>query len=419
MPQNKKIELTSPAGDLDKAKFALLYGADSIYMGFPGFSLRAGAEKSDQKELTDLVTLTHQMGKKIYFALNIFAHNRHLKPFREVLKQIQELNPDGLILSDLGFISIAREILPHMHLTVSTQANTTNYETVKVWEKIGINRVVLARELSIDEIKELRDNTSLEIEAFVHGAVCMAYSGRCLLSGFMTDPGINWTHQKFGSDKARHANLGDCVQPCRFKFALIEENRKDLAFPIEEDEFGTYILSAQDLCLIDHLKELKDAGVNVFKIEGRMKSIYYVANVTRVYRRAIDLMDKGEILPGSDKEELYTVSHRGYSTGFTFPNEDSLRPSYSGYINTYRFMATVENDDQKPIYRLKIYNGFDDSKRIELIGPDMEKIVLNPGDYELLDRDQNKTSLARHNFDAYLKTDRDLKKNFILRMKFE
>lgn len=413
------FELTSPAGDFEKGKIAIIYGADSVYIGFPGFSLRAGAEKGQEENLINLVNYVHGAGKKIYFALNIFAHNRHIEPFKKALKKIGELNPDGLILSDLGFLSLARESLPDMHLTVSTQANTTNYASMKFWEKMGINRVVLARELSIDEIKEIRSKTNLELEVFVHGAVCMAYSGRCMLSAFMTSPEINWTHEKFGSDKSRHANLGDCVQPCRFKYALVEENRKGLSFPIEEDESGTYVLSAQDMCLIEHIKELKDAGVNVLKIEGRMKSIYYVANVTRVYRKAMSLLAEGKTIGEEDIQELYKVSHRGYSTGFTFPKKDSLKPAYSGYINPYRFVALIEEVLENSIYRLKIYNGFDDSKTIEIIGPDMAKAVLEPGSYELLDRDKNKAHSVRHNFEGYLKTGIKFNKNDIIRMKFE
>jgi putative protease len=413
------VELTAPAGNLEKGKFAIHYGADSVYMGYPGFSLRSGAEQFNTTHLEEMISFAHDKDKKLYFAINIFPHNKHIEAFKKTLDEIETLKPDGLILSDPGFLSMARERLPDMHLTVSTQANTTNYETIRFWEKsLNVNRVVLARELSIDEIKEIRDKTSVEIEVFVHGAVCMAYSGRCMLSGFMTSPEWDMTHQKFGSDRARHANLGDCIQPCRFRFALVEENRKDLLFPIREDQWGTYILSAKDLCLVDHLKELKNAGVDVFKIEGRMKSIYYVANVTRVYRKAIDRMEKGETLPEEDRQELYNISHRGYSPGFTFPEERSTEASFTGYQKSYRLHAIISDDTQSPLYSLKVFNSFSDNQTIEVIGPEMKTFVLNPGDFKLLNSEREPVSQVKHKSDGFLKTDYPLKKNDIVRLKF-
>ncbi|PKL14929.1 MAG: hypothetical protein CVV50_01845, partial [Spirochaetae bacterium HGW-Spirochaetae-6] len=207
----RKVELTSPAGNAEKGRFALDYGADSVYIGFPGFSLRSGAESFGVQELENLTGYAHSLGKKVYLALNIFAHNRHLSLFEKALEEVKRLGPDGIILADPGLILMAREKLPDLHITVSTQANTSNYQMVKVWEKLGVQRVVLARELSVDEIAEIRDKTSLELEVFVHGAVCMAYSGRCLLSGFMTSPELGMTRGKFGTDTARHANLGSCT----------------------------------------------------------------------------------------------------------------------------------------------------------------------------------------------------------------
>lgn len=413
----RKVELTSPAGNAEKGRFALDYGADSVYIGFPGFSLRSGAESFGVEELEALIDYAHGCEKKVYLALNIFAHNRHLIQFEEALKQVKRLGPDGIILADPGLILMAREALPDLHITVSTQANTSNYQMVKVWEKLGVQRVVLARELSVDEIREIREQTTLELEVFVHGAVCMAYSGRCLLSGFMTSTEFGMTHGKFGSDMGRHANLGSCTQPCRWNFALVEENRRDMPFPIEEDKWGTYILSAKDICLVDHLARLMEAGVDVFKIEGRMKSIYYVANVTRVYRRALELAREGKNLSEKERGELFTVSHRGYTTGFTFPEYSEGDVGYQGYIVSYKLYAVVEDESEAPYYRLKVYNAFSAERELEIIRRDMQDFVLKAHSYTLHDLKKEPVASIRHQYDGYLKTEIPLKKSDIIRIK--
>lgn len=415
----RKVELTSPAGNAEKGRFALDYGADSVYIGFPGFSLRSGAESFGVQELENLTGYAHSLGKKVYLALNIFAHNRHLSLFEKALEEVKRLGPDGIILADPGLILMAREKLPDLHITVSTQANTSNYQMVKVWEKLGVQRVVLARELSVDEIAEIRDKTSLELEVFVHGAVCMAYSGRCLLSGFMTSPELGMTRGKFGTDTARHANLGSCTQPCRWNYLLVEENRRDMGFPIEEDKWGTYILSAKDICLVDHLSRLMDAGVDVFKIEGRMKSIYYVANVTRVYRRALELAREGKTLTEKEKGELFTVSHRGYTTGFTFPEYNEGDVSYQGYIVSYKLYAVVEDESEAPYYRLKVYNAFSADRELEVIRSDMQDFVLSADSYSLYDLKKEPVTVIRHQYDGYIKTTIPLKKSDIIRIKVD
>ncbi len=414
-----KIELTSPAGNIEKGRFALLYGANSVYIGYPGLSLRTGAEKFSYDDITTLISFAHQFNKKVYLAINIFAHNKHLLKYEKELKQIEKLAPDGLILSDPGLIDITKQKLPGMHITVSTQANTSNYAMVNFWEKIGANRVVLARELSLDEIKQIRDKTNLELEIFVHGAMCVAYSGRCLLSGFLTSAQQGMTHHNFQNSDARHGNLGSCAQPCRWNFALVEENRRDFAFPISEDQWGTYILSAKDLCLIDYVKDLALAGIDVFKIEGRMKSIYYVANVTRVYRKALDLLLENKTLNKKHKKELDYVSHRGYSTGFTIPSSGSTGVSHAGYIKTYRFYAHVKECQEKPMYALKVYNTINDHKEIEVIGPNMKNRVIKPEEYTLYDHNKNKVDKIRHQFDGYIKTNFELNKNDIIRIKIK
>lgn len=412
------MEITSPAGNFEKGKIAFIYGAHSVYVGYPNFSLRSGAEKFNFEELQKLIDYANHLEKKVFLAINIFAHNKHIKQFKEELLKIKELSPHGLILSDPGLILMAKEALPDMHITLSTQANTTNYQTIKLWEKIGINRVVLARELSLKEIAQIRENTLLELEIFVHGAVCMAYSGRCFLSGFMTEPKINMTHTALSSPRVRHANLGDCIQPCRFKFALIEENRKDIAFPIWEDAFGTYLLSAKDLCLINRLKELKEAGVDVIKVEGRMKSLYYVANITRVYKKALDLMKEGKELPNTYKEELFKVSHRGYSEGFTFLDDKSTRATFSGYQKSYRFYALLEAKEGD-FFKLKVFNGFSAQKTIEIIGPDMKTFVLTPKDYTLFDQNKKEVLFVRHQEICYIQSNKDLATHDIIRIKIE
>lgn len=417
----KQIELTAPAGNIQKGQFAFKYGADSVYIGFPGFSLRSKAERFDLEKLAAFIKESQKNGKKIFLALNIFAHNRSLAPFTETLSVIKTLNPDGLILSDLGLISKTRDLLPDMHITVSTQFNLTNYETINFLKKsLNINRAVLARELHIDEIKEICDNTDVEIEAFVHGAVCMSYSGRCLLSSFMTSKEWGMSHQGFGPGQSRDANSGDCVQPCRFNFALVEQNRKDFAFPIEEDQWGSYILSAKDLCLLEYLDQLKKAGVNVFKIEGRMKSIYYVANVTRVYRRAINLFEQGQTLNKELKEELEKVSHRGYSSGFTVSDDNSPHEAaLDGYLKSYRLHAIVEKQEENPYYFLNVFNTITDDKELEFIGPDMRTYILKTGEYSFFDKDKNPVSSLKHQINGYIKTNQPLKNMDILRIKIE
>ena len=269
----KKPEIVAPAGNFEKLKIAVLYGADAVYVGGKEYGLRAGAENFTFEELKQGIEFAHNRGCKVYITANIYAHNKDLEGMKIYFKKLKELNADGLIVSDPGAAVIAMENVPSIPLHLSTQANCTNWASALFWENMGFKRIILARELSISEIKEIRRKVSLELEVFVHGAVCVSYSGRCLLSSFLT---------------GRSANRGDCSHPCRWKYYLMEEKRPGKYMPVFEDERGTYIFNANDLCMIEHIPELVEAGVDSFKIEGRMKSLHYVASVVKTYRQAVD-----------------------------------------------------------------------------------------------------------------------------------
>jgi len=412
-----KINLLSPAGDFEKGRIAITYGADSVYIGYPGFSLRKTENNLD--DIKKLSEFAHKKRKTIIVAINIIPRNSDIDRFREILKNIKYLGIDGLIVSDIAFIEMIREEYPEIHITVSTQANLTNYKTIKFYEKnFKINRVVLARELTIEEVRKIKQETTVELESFVHGAICMAYSGRCLLSSFLTNQKLGMSHIRYSDKYTRFSNLGECVQPCRFKFALVEENRKDIMFPIEEDSFGTYILSAKDLCLIERLKEMYEAGITTFKIEGRMKSIYYIANITRVYRKAIDLMLAKEKLPDYVKEEVFNVSYRGYTEGFLFNNEEKTNVSYSGYITNYRLHGLIKERIKENIYEIEVFNSFSDDIEIEIIGPDMVNIKLKPGEYNILDKNLLRVKKAFHGTSKFfIETREELKEDYIIRIK--
>ena len=335
---NKTFELLAPAGNLDKLKTALQYGADAVYCGLDRFSLRAAADNFTPQELEEGVKLAHSMGKRVYVTANVILHNQDLEEYDKLCRTAVEAGADALIVSDLGAFEIARQYRDHIRLHVSTQASNTNYRSVNIWHKMGASRVVLARELSFDEIQEIRAHVSpeLEIEMFVHGAMCMAYSGRCLLSSYLT---------------GRDANGGACAQPCRWKYYVTEEQRPGEPMEIAEHENGTFLFNAKDLCLIHYLEEIDRAGVNSLKIEGRVKTSYYNAIVTKVYRQAIDAYR--EI--GSDYrkdpyyyQELCKVSHRDYSTGFALGNPGSEGQIYgsSSYIRTYDIVGVVKGSEE-------------------------------------------------------------------------
>ncbi|RJQ44937.1 MAG: U32 family peptidase [Nitrospiraceae bacterium] len=315
-------ELLAPAGNHEKLQTALHYGADAVYLGISGFSLRARADNFTVDELVKAASFIRERGKKFYITINIFAHNRDIQAIREHLLFLKDLSPDALIISDPGVFEMARSLAPEIPIHVSTQANITNCETAKFWEKLGAKRLVLSRELSVEEIRGIRDTVLIELECFVHGAICISYSGRCYISSFLAN---------------RSGNRGECTNSCRWNYTLMEETRLGQHFPIYENDRGTYILSSKDLCMIEHLDKLADAGVNSFKIEGRMKGINYVAGVVKTYREALDNLSRR---PYRVKEqwlhELSMSSSRGYTTGMFFGKQTD---------NSY-------NHNEEEIYRM-------------------------------------------------------------------
>lgn len=325
-------EILAPAGNLEKLVTAIDFGADAVYLGGSKLNLRALADNFDIEDLKQGLKYAHERNRKVYVTLNVFPHNDDLIGLEEYLIELYELGVDAVIVSDPGIIMTAREVVPKLELHLSTQANNVNYKSAEFWHKNGVKRIVLARELSIDEIKELRAklSKSCQLEAFVHGSMCMAYSGRCLLSNYMT---------------GRDSNRGECAQPCRYKYNIVEEKRTGEYFPIYEDEKGTYIFNSKDLCMIEHIPELIEAGIDSFKIEGRMKSAFYVASVVKAYREALDAyLDNPKDYKLNPKwvEYLSKPSHRKYSTGFYFGEENIQIHESSSYIREYDIVGIVK-----------------------------------------------------------------------------
>ena len=333
----KKPELLAPAGNMEKLRMALLYGADAVYLGGKAFGLRAFGGNFDNDELKTAVEFTHSLNKKVYVTVNIYPHNSDMERLPEYLKYLDELGVDALLVADLGVFSYGKKYAPHTELHISTQANNTNWVAVNTWADMGAHRVVLAREMSLDEIKAIREKCQVELEMFVHGAMCISYSGRCLMSNYMT---------------GRDSNRGSCAQPCRWKYSLVEEKRPGQYFPVEEDERGTYIFNSKDMCLLPYLPDVIESGVDSLKIEGRMKSVHYVASIVKAYREAIDgyfenpssFTIKQEWL-----EELDKVSHRAYTTGFYYnrPTDKDQIYGSSSYEQTSDFVGLVIDYDEK------------------------------------------------------------------------
>ncbi|MBQ7351618.1 MAG: U32 family peptidase [Clostridia bacterium] len=353
------VELLAPAGNMEKLKTAFKFGADACYMAGKKFGLRAFSGNFEENELKDAVDYAHSISKKIYVTVNIVAHNSDFDGLKEYLEFLNSISVDGIIVSDLGIISLARECVPSLDVHVSTQANVTNKYTAKFLCDLGVKRLVLARELSIAEIKEIREfiPKDVEIETFVHGAMCISYSGRCLLSNYLT---------------GRDSNRGACVQACRFEYSICEKSRNSEHYDIQEDERGTYILNSKDLCMIKYINELVDAGVTSFKIEGRMKSPYYVATVTNAYRRAIDDYYKGKGFDESLSQELEKTSHRRYTTGFYFGEKDKEYLESSMPIQTHEFMAIVKEDSCNGRVLVEQRNRFKQGEELEVLSPGVE-----------------------------------------------
>ena len=374
----RKPELLVPARSLEVLKTAVRYGADAVYIGGEVFGLRAKAKNFTLEEMAEGVNFAHEHGVKVYVTANILAHNADLEPVKAYFNDLKKVNPDALIIADPAIFTIAKEILPEMELHISTQANNTNYGTYNFWWNLGAKRVVSARELSIKEIKEIREHIpdDMEIETFVHGAMCISYSGRCLLSSFMA---------------GRDANKGACTHPCRWKYAVMEENRPGQYMPIEENERGTYIFNSKDLCMIEHIPELIDAGIDSFKIEGRMKTALYVATVARTYRMAIDdyLEDpkKYEMNLSKYRTFISQCTYRQYTTGFFFGKPDETTQIYdcNVYERDYVYLGIVGDQVGEMEYSLEQKNKFYQGQKIEVMkadGNDIEVEVVSIKDEE-------------------------------------
>jgi len=333
----KKPELLAPAGNMEKLKMALLYGADAVYLGGKAFGLRAFGGNFNNEELQEAVDFAHKLGKKIYVTVNIFPHNSDIAKLPAYLTFLNEIKVDAILVADLGVFTLAKGYAPDVELHISTQANNTNWAAVNAWAELGASRVVLAREMSLEEIKEIREKCSVELEMFVHGAMCISYSGRCLMSNYLT---------------GRDANRGSCAQPCRWNYALVEEKRPGQYFPVLEDERGTYIFNSKDMCLLPYLPDVIASGVDSLKIEGRMKSVHYAASVVKAYREAIDSYFAAPEQFEAKKEwveELDKVSHRAYTTGFYYgrPTEKDQIYGTSSYTQTSDFVGLVLDYDEK------------------------------------------------------------------------
>ena len=359
----RKTELLIPAGSLDVLKTAVIYGADAVYLGGEAFGLRAKAKNFTNEEIMEGIKFAHDHGVKVYITANILAHNDDLAGVEEYFEELKTIRPDALIISDPGVFTIAKRVLPDMEIHISTQANNTNYGTYLFWHELGAKRVVSARELSLKEIKEIREHIpeDMEIESFIHGAMCISYSGRCLLSNFFT---------------GRDANQGACTHPCRWKYSVVEETRPGEYMPVYENERGTYIFNSKDLCMIEHVPEMIDAGIDSFKIEGRMKTALYVATVARTYRKAIDdYLENPEKYKANMewyKEEIGNCTYREFTTGFYFGKPTSETQIYDSntYVKNYIYLGTAEERDARGFAKIEQKNKFSVGETIEIMKPD-------------------------------------------------
>ena len=383
----RPVELLIPASSLEVLKIAVIYGADAVYIGGEVFGLRAKAKNFSMEDMAEGIQFAHEHGVKVYVTANILAHNGDLEGVREYFTQLKEIKPDALIISDPGIYTIAKEICPEIERHISTQANNTNYGTYQFWWNQGAKRVVTARELSLNEIAEIRKNIpdEMEIETFVHGAMCISYSGRCLLSNYFT---------------GRDANQGACTHPCRWKYAVVEEKRPGEYLPVYENERGTYIFNSKDLCMIEHIPELIEAGIDSFKIEGRMKTALYVATVARTYRKAID-----DYLTSPEKykenmdwylEQISNCTYRQFTTGFFFgkPSEESQIYDNNTYIKEYTYLGIVGERNEEGLYQIEQRNKFSVGEQIEVMKPDGRNIPVTVK--RIVDEDGNEMESAPH-----------------------
>jgi len=380
----KKVELLAPAGDLEKLKMAILYGADAVYLAGEEFGLRTASANFTFEEMKEGIGFVHEKGKKAYLTMNIIPHNDDMANAPEFIEKAVSAGIDAVIVSDPGMFAVIKKTVPDINIHISTQANITNIETVKFWHSLGASRVVLARELSLKEVKEICAGIpeDMEVEVFVHGAMCISYSGRCLLSNYMA---------------GRDSNKGDCAQPCRWKYQLMEEKRPGEYFPIHEDERGTFIFNSKDLCMIRHIPELVSSGVSSLKIEGRVKSAFYVATVVKAYRDAIDAYYNNQSYDEKWFEEISTVSNRDFTTGFFFgkPGPNDHNYSTSSYIRNYDFVGIVKGyDSEKGMVIIEQRNRFKVGDKVEVMPPNgpVSQFVVN----EMYDETGNTITVAPH-----------------------
>lgn len=383
----RKPELLVPASSLEVLKIAVIFGADAVYIGGEAFGLRAKAKNFSMEDMKEGIAFAHEHGVKVYVTANILAHNEDLEGVREYFRELKEIKPDALIISDPGVFMIAKEVCPEIERHVSTQANNTNYGTYQFWYHQGAKRVVSARELSLKEIKEIRANIpdDLEIETFIHGAMCISYSGRCLLSNYFT---------------GRDANQGACTHPCRWKYAVVEEKRPGEYLPVYENERGTYIFNSKDLCMIEHIDDIMESGIDSLKIEGRMKTALYVATVARTYRKAID-----DYLESPEKyranmewyqEQISNCTYRQFTTGFFYgkPDENTQIYDSNTYVKEYTYLGYIEEVTEQGLGRITQRNKFSVGETIEVMKPNGENVEVTV--QRILDEDGNSVESAPH-----------------------
>lgn len=411
MSRNEKPELLVPASSLEVLKTAVIFGADAVYIGGEAFGLRAKAKNFSKEDMEAGIAFAHEHGVKVYVTANILAHNSDLEGASEYFKEMAEMKPDALIISDPGMFTLAKENCPDVEIHISTQANNTNYMTYNFWWKQGAKRVVSARELSLAEIKEIRAHIDddMEIESFIHGAMCISYSGRCLLSNYFV---------------GRDANQGACTHPCRWKYAVVEETRPNEYFPVYENERGTYIFNSKDLCMIEYIPEIVDAGINSLKIEGRMKTALYVACVARTYRKAIDdfFEDPEKYKANMElyREEISKCTYRQFTTGFYFgkPSEEAQIYDSNTYVNEYIYLGIVDEIDDRGMVRIEQRNKFSVGDMIEIMKPDGSNVLTNVLGME--DEEGNAVESCPHPKQViYLKLDAAASKYDLLRVKKE
>ena len=365
----RKPELLVPASSLEVLKIATVFGADAVYIGGEAFGLRAKARNFSKEEMAEGIAFAHEHGVKVYVTVNILAHNYDLEGVREYLKELKELKPDALIIADPGIFTYAKEICPEIERHISTQANNTNYETYRFWYQLGAKRVVSARELSLEEIRQIRAHIpeDMEIETFIHGAMCISYSGRCLLSNFLV---------------GRDANQGACTHPCRWKYSIVEESRPGEYMPVYENERGTYIFNSKDLCMIEHMDDVLNSGIDSLKIEGRMKTALYVATVARTYRKAIDdyLEDPAKYQANMSwyQEQIAGCTYRKFTTGFFYgkPNQEAQIYDNNTYEKGYTYLGFAEAIDERGYVQITQRNKFTVGETIEIMKPDGANVLV-------------------------------------------